>query len=180
MYSKNLRNHVASIVDNLDGADDIAASIDEHHRTIHQPHAVAAQLHGGDLALDLGRGPDVVRIDEGDQVGGRAAPTRIASSRNTGIVLPDDPDAAVDHGVSLRDGTCAISRPIVYDDNLKFLVRACNCSILSVSSSVSAALWAGITTVTSSLLDIDASVHFWVWVTREIWGCGRSAPARCL
>ena len=114
---------VASQSSSLPNAGDRALAVDPNIPAIDQPDMLPPCLQGVDLPLDLGRRPQVVGIQERDQVRSRAAPTRVAGRGQACIVLSDNLDPLVDRGVSLRNRAGIVGRSIIDDDDLERAMR---------------------------------------------------------
>ena len=80
-----------------------ALCIDHQVPAVDEPHFLACPIEHSQLTLDLDRRPEIVGIDECDQVGSRRSPTRIAGGGHTGVCLLDQPHARVDFRVTSGD-----------------------------------------------------------------------------
>lgn len=89
--------------------------VDDPRPIVDQSDIVAAAEHARDLALQLLRVPDIVRIDRRYELASRNGDRGVARRCDAAVRLPDQPRTWLRRAKLLGDGRGPVSRPVVDD-----------------------------------------------------------------
>ena len=121
--NQHLLQYVTENVTPLDFAANEIVLINQSPPRIDKTYLRTAAEDGIKLSCNFGGSPEVVRVDECDQIGARELPTGVSCGRNAGVLLRNQSNSTVNSRMSIYDRSRAVGGAIVYDDDFQLPVR---------------------------------------------------------
>jgi hypothetical protein len=103
-------------------ADDVPGGVDHPERGIDERSLRPAGQERGELLRGLGGMPQVIRIDEGDELACAGADSRVASRRHAAIRLRDHAESPVAHAVLPHQRRGIVAGAVVNHDHFEIAI----------------------------------------------------------
>ncbi len=123
--AENDGKNISLVVYSSIGAPGNSVGIDLDGPGVGQAGTRPCCLQGSQLTLDLGRRPEVIGIDEGDERGARPLPTGVACGGYSPIGLMKHLNTWIRGGMALGQGKRGVGRSIIDNDDLQIGMRLC-------------------------------------------------------